>query len=150
MGEISHMRSIIVMLIIIPILGACGTSSSTTQIVQPVHTAQDVVDKLKAIGLTINDNLPRTEGEKSLDALYKDQNSFEIVDSGTKYAGAVTICQKKSDCDGLYDNLQISVKLGLVQVWRSEDGFIICMIDSKLSKHISEQIQSIIETLKLT
>jgi len=130
-------------------LVACGASPAPAIPLRAIKSAQQAIDQMKAAGFVINDTLPRTDGDRALDPLYKDHKSFEVIEAGNKRAGALSLCHQKSDCDQLYESLQLSAKMGLVRVWRSQDGLLVCMMDSALSQPAADQLQSIVENLKV-
>lgn len=141
------MRSFFTLLLALGMLVACGAQQSTPVATRSINTAQQVIDQMKTTGLVINDTLPRTEGDTALDPLYKDHLSFEIIEAGEKRSGMISLCQQKLDCDKLYDGLQLSAKMGLIRVWRSQDGLLVCMIEPTISQPAANQLQTIIENL---
>jgi hypothetical protein len=147
------MRGFIIIVSMLAILTACGVSlqperqNNNEPSLSPVENAQQVIDKIKAAGIIVDDRLPSTQGDKALQSIYKDHEGFQVRDAGKSYAGQVLLCANKIQCDNLYHTTEPSAKSGLIRIWRSKDGLVICMIETSLSDATATQIQQVIETL---
>jgi len=143
------MRIFLTFLLALSMLVACGASPAPAIPLHVIKSTQEAIDQMKVAGFEINDTLPRTDGNRALDSLYRDHKSFEVIEAGNKRAGALSLCRQKSDCDQLYETLQLSVKMGLIRVWRSQDGLLVCLMDTALSQPAADQLQSIVESFKV-
>jgi hypothetical protein len=147
------MRSLLISAIALLLLSACGSSAPlarpTTPVTSPssIESAQQVIDKIKATGLSVNDHLPLTQGDQALQPLYKDHQDFQVLESGKAHAGQVLLCARHDQCDNVYKITDPSAQQGLIRIWRSRDGLVVCMIDPGVSEATAKQIQTVIEAL---
>jgi hypothetical protein len=145
------MRYLIIVSIMLFTLTACGTNTSpqdmTRPNTQPIETAQQVIDQLKMTGLAIDDQAPRSQSDQAIESQYKDEKTFNVLEQGKAFAGMITLCKSKADCDRFYDTLAPSIQLKLVRAWRSRSGLIICTLHPELSTAAADLIQKTIEAL---
>ena len=136
-------------------------SAQEQQTITTVDTAQAVIDRLKVSGLVIVDNLPEDEGQQALKAMLKDYKPFHVREHGRGYLGLLVLCDTKATCEAIYASDQQAVKQGIISMWRSRDGRIVCtMVIHSVSIYDTDhssvdrlpattagQIQQIIEAL---
>jgi hypothetical protein len=171
------MRSILKLLITSLLLTACDPQAQSLaptatlpataspppqQSTTSIDTAQAVIDRLKGAGLSILDNLPEANGEEAVKAMVKDLEPFYVREQSKAYLGMMILCDTKATCDAIYNGDQQAVSDGIIGMWRSQDGLIVCKMrrqsdpdydtdkspPSTLSAATESQIQQIIEALR--
>jgi hypothetical protein len=135
------MRLILLLLIVSLLIAACDAqagplaqnptmpvmqSTPTQQTIRTIDTAQAVIDRLKDSGLVIVDNLPEEDGQQALKAMLKDFEPFHVREHGRAYLGLMVLCDQKATCDAIYAGDQQAVRQGIISMWRSQDGLVVC------------------------
>lgn len=121
------------------LLVACG---GTTRV-----TAQQVVDKLQAAGIELQDvTTPPDNPESPLPRTFTERLSFKDATLDNA-GGQVFVCDTKSNCDALMVYFEALKALGGPHFYQSNNGLVVFQLNNGMSQQQVQRYRDVLATL---
>lgn len=134
------MHRLIVLLALVALLAGCGASA-------PPLTAQQVIDKFKAAGLTADNpkHDPHTPGSP-VPQSFTEQMSFTIPEVDPR-GGQLFICDTKKNCDALYAYFDAMKAFAGPYLYQSPSGLVVAQLNDGLKPDTAAKYEAVIKAL---